>query len=49
MAALCGDLETLARNATFDGSRALVAALEIEFQRVRRALQAEQGVAGAKA
>jgi HPt (histidine-containing phosphotransfer) domain-containing protein len=41
MADLCGELETLARGTTLDGSPALVAALDDEFARVGRELQAE--------
>jgi HPt (histidine-containing phosphotransfer) domain-containing protein len=43
MAGICEELERLARNATFEGTAALVAALDDEFTRVRQALLVEQG------
>jgi HPt (histidine-containing phosphotransfer) domain-containing protein len=43
LAAICGALETLARDAIFDGTPAVVIELEDEFQRVRAALLVEQG------
>jgi CheY-like chemotaxis protein len=45
MAGMCEELEMLARNATFDVPPELVADLEHEFARVRRALQIEQRTA----
>jgi PAS domain S-box-containing protein len=42
MAALCDELETLARNATLGGAPALVVALDDEFVRVEVALHIEQ-------
>ena len=42
MAAICGELEVLARSTSFDGTPTLVAALEDEFKRVRHALHVEQ-------
>ena len=45
MAAICEELETLARGAIFDGTPALVGALEHEFKRVRQALIVEKGSA----
>ena len=44
MAAICEELETLARHTTLDGIPALVAALDDEFARVRDALQIEQRI-----
>ena len=45
LAAICEEVEKLARNTTFDGAPALVAELEDEFTRVRHALKDEQGTA----
>jgi HPt (histidine-containing phosphotransfer) domain-containing protein len=45
MAAICGEMEKLARDTTFDGAPALVIELDDEFKRVRHALQVEQGSA----
>src|SRR5688572_8298101 len=42
MAAICGELEQLARDTNFDGAPALVTGIEHEFARVRDALQIEQ-------
>jgi two-component system sensor histidine kinase/response regulator len=42
LADICEELETLARNATLDGSPALVIALDDEYERVRQALHAER-------
>ena len=44
MAALCDELETLARNATLGGAPALIVALYAEFVRVEAALQVEQRI-----
>ena len=46
MAEICGELDQLARNMTFDGTSTLVVALDDEFKRVRDALQLERGIAG---
>jgi HPt (histidine-containing phosphotransfer) domain-containing protein len=46
LVAICQDLETLARNATLDGTAALATTLEGEFARVRQALRSEQRHAG---
>jgi two-component system sensor histidine kinase/response regulator len=45
LAVICQELETLARDAAFDGVATLVAALDTEYQRVRLALYVEQGSA----
>ena len=45
MAAICGELETLARDSIFDAMPALFSALEAEFVRVGHALRAEQRTA----
>jgi signal transduction histidine kinase/DNA-binding response OmpR family regulator len=45
MAALCGELEQLARKSTLDGTSALLIDLEHEFARVQHALQIEQQTA----
>jgi CheY-like chemotaxis protein/HPt (histidine-containing phosphotransfer) domain-containing protein len=42
-AAMCGEMEALARNGTIEGTPALFASLEAEFARVRDALYLEQG------
>jgi signal transduction histidine kinase/DNA-binding response OmpR family regulator len=42
MAIMCAGLETLARNATWDGVPELMTGLEAEFTRVRQALQVDQ-------
>ena len=43
MAALCEELEQLARSTALVGTRRVVTALEEEFTRVRDALHVEQG------
>jgi HPt (histidine-containing phosphotransfer) domain-containing protein len=43
MAAICADLEKLARGTSLDGAPTVVAALEDEFTRVRDALHLERG------
>ena len=43
LAAICDELEALARLTIFEGTPALVIELEEEFKRVRVALEAEQG------
>ncbi len=45
MAALCDLLEDLGREGSFESTAVLIAALEEEFDRVRRALQAEKSIA----
>jgi two-component system sensor histidine kinase/response regulator len=45
MAAICAELEQLARGATLETAPALVTKLEDEFTRVRQALHLEQGTA----
>lgn len=45
MAALCDLLEDRSREGSFEGTAVLITALEEEFDRVRRALQAEKSIA----
>jgi len=45
MTALCGIVEELGRTGSAGGAPVLIAALEEEFERVRRALQAEKSIA----
>ncbi|MEK6301254.1 MAG: Hpt domain-containing protein [Acidobacteriota bacterium] len=48
MAALCDTIEELALAGSVEGTTALITALEGEFERVRRALQAEKSSAAEK-